>query len=86
MSEKEGKAAILKIQMDMGGKNLLIYNQDRSLFSQIDDPYVSGFLAEMLEIGPMEKRYADGRIGTDENGDVTFRIDKVLPEDQWPRW
>ena len=72
--EKEGTPTVFKIQLDMSGRNLLVYNRDKSIFHQIDDPKVSTFIAKLLELEPMGKRYAEGRIGADGE----FRIDKVL--------
>lgn len=74
LADEESTSEVFKIQLDMSGRTLLIYNRDKSIFSQIDDPRVSTFLANLLELEPMGKRYAEGRIGPDGE----FRIDKVL--------
>lgn len=81
-TEKEGVVETFKVQSDMNGKHLLIYNKDRSIFNQIDDPYVSSFMLDLLELEPMERKYASGRIG--EGGE--FRIDRILDEADWPDW
>lgn len=81
-TKKEGTAEVFKIQSDLAGKHLMVYNKDRSIFSQIDDPFVSNFLLDMLELEPMQKRYAQGRIG--EGGE--FRIDRILDEADYPDW
>ena len=74
MAEKEGTPTIFKVQLDLSGRHLLIYNRDKSIFHQIDDPRVSTFIANLLELEPLGKRYAEGRIGPDGE----FRIDRVL--------
>ena len=85
-SKREGIPQVFKIQNDLSGNALLIYNEDRSLFKKIDDPAVASFLLEILEIDkPLAKRYAQGRM-MPVDGELTFRVDEVLSPSDWPSW
>ncbi|XWN29706.1 MAG: hypothetical protein ROR55_19705 [Devosia sp.] len=68
-----------KVQVDQTGTSILIYNEDRSVLGETDNPSVVEQIRDGFDLNPLEKIYVQAAIHDD--GFVEFG--NVLPEQDW---
>lgn len=68
---------IFKVQRDETGKRILIYNRDRSITQELEDP--DGSIASKFSLAPLTKQYWRASIGEDG----LFHAHKQVKERAW---
>ena len=66
----ETEKVIVKVQLGLSGKSLLVYNKDRSYFETTEEPKAAMVLARLLNLAPMDKVYAEAEL---RDGDVFIK-------------
>ena len=66
----ETEKVIVKVQRDMSGQSILVYNEDRSYLEATEEPKAAMVLARLLNLEPMDKVYAEAEL---RDGDVLIK-------------
>ena len=66
----ETEKVIVKVQRDLSGQAILVYNEDRSYFEETEEPKAAMVLARLLNLDPMDKVYAEAEL---RDGDVLIK-------------
>ena len=68
-----------KVQLDLTGTNILIYNEDQSYVGKSDDEVIVSVVIALLKLEPLTKKYVTGYI--DDAG--VFNLDEIVPDQDW---
>jgi len=66
----ETEKVIVKVQRDLSGQAILVYNEDRSYLETTEEPKAAMVLARLLNLDPMDKVYAEAEL---RDGDVLIK-------------